>query len=94
MPYEIKRSRLTPPPAGSWIRLWYGPTITRTGWGSSRWHRFQGDLEWAPRYAAGPALTTACGYRTGTLFDPDDSLKVSLDQPEDACRLCLRTVPV
>jgi hypothetical protein len=73
---------LTPPPAGSWIRLWY-----TDHWATSRWHLFLGDMTWLPRMAAGPALVTACGFETGSLEDLH-AVRVEEHEPDDACRTC------
>ena len=74
------------PPAGSWIRRYF----PRSGWATTRWHLFTGDVVWRLTWP-GPSLETACGYTTGPLWAFDD-LSVARAEPESPCRLCLGRV--
>ena len=77
-------SRRVWPPAGSWIRRYF----PRSGWATTRWHRFTGDVIWRLHWP-GPSLETECGYATGPLWAVDD-LNFVDDEPDAPCRLCLR----
>lgn len=79
------RYRLTPPPAGAWIREWH-----TDHWTTSRWHLFEGDLGWREKWAYGANIETACGYNTGTIDPEGDHLRLTDDPGDLACRLCLR----
>ena len=77
-------SRRVWPPAGSWIRRYF----PRSGWATTRWHLFTGDVIWRLHWP-GPSLETECGYATGPLWAVDD-LNFVDDEPDAPCRLCLR----
>jgi hypothetical protein len=71
------------PPAGAWIRRYF----PRSGWATTRWHQFTGDVIWR-RHWPGPSLETSCGYVTGPLWSYDH-LDIEISEPTSPCRLCL-----
>jgi hypothetical protein len=79
---------MTPPPAGSWIRL----HSIESGRPSERWHLFTGDMIWRPAWSE-PSLEAACGYNTGVLAGVA-TLHVIDAEPDEPCLLCLARAPL
>jgi hypothetical protein len=79
---------MTPPPAGSWIRL-HPAEASRP---SDRWHLFTGDMIWRPAWAE-PSLEGACGYTTGVLTG-SSTLHVIDAEPDEPCLLCVARAPL
>ena len=79
---------MTPPPAGSWIRL----HSIQSGRPSDRWHLFTGDMIWRPAWSE-PSLEAACGYNTGVLTGTA-TLHVIDAEPDEPCLLCLARAPL
>jgi hypothetical protein len=78
---------MTPPPAGSWIRLHSADTSR-----PDRWHLFTGDMIWRPAWSE-PSLEAACGYNTGVLTG-SATLHVIDAEPDEPCLLCLARAPL
>jgi hypothetical protein len=78
---------MTPPPAGSWIRL-HPAESSRP----DRWHLFTGDMIWRPSWSE-PSLEAACGYNTGVLSG-SETLHVIDAEPDEPCLLCLARAPL
>ena len=74
---------MTPPPAGSWIRI----RSVATGWTDIDWHLFTGDMTWRPTWFA-PSLEAICGYATGSKAGVD-AIEIAWDEPLSACPRCL-----